>query len=149
MGANQYGTLGLGNTAAPILPIIIPSFSLFNGTGLDADLDGDGLDLYEEVLLGTDPLLVDSNGNGLADGDEFAIGLEGGDPDPDHDGLSNEAELLAGTNPFLADSDGDGALDGADAFPLDPTKTQLIAQPGDTTPPVITLTRPISATLIP
>jgi len=149
MGANQYGTLGLGNTAAPILPIIIPSFSLFNGTGLDADLDGDGLDLYEEVLLGTDPLLVDSNGNGLADGDEFAIGSEGGDPDPDHDGLSNEAELLAGTNPFVADSDGDGALDGADAFPLDPTKAQLTAQPGDTTPPVITLVRPTSATPIP
>ena len=148
-GGNSYGNLGLGNTVPPTLPTIVPSFMLFSGAGLDVDLDGDGLDLYEEILLGTDPLLVDTNGNGLSDLDEFTIGSEGASTDSDQDGLSNEAEALAGTGPFAADSDGDGAPDGADAFPLDPTKWQLNAQPGDTTAPIITLARPVAATPIP
>ena len=66
--------------------------------------------------------------------------------DLDADGLSNLAEAALGTNPFVADTDGDTVLDGADAFPLDPTRSTAPAPtPGDTTPPTITLTAPVSA----
>lgn len=54
------------------------------------DSDGDGLLDGEEVRLGTDPLLADTDGDGLTDAEEV---------------------LLHGTNPLLADTDGDGASD--------------------------------------
>ena len=42
-----------------------------------------------------------------------------------------------------------GHPDGADAYPLDPTRWELPPpDPGDTTPPVITLTEPTNAVLI-
>lgn len=49
----------------------------------DPDDDNDLLTDTEEALLGTNPLLVDSDGNGTPDGDE----------DADGDGQSNAAEL--------------------------------------------------------
>lgn len=67
-------------------------------------------------------------------------------PDYDADGVSNAQELLNGSDPFTADTDGDGVPDGADAFPTDPTRSSVPAPtPGDTTPPVITLTQPTGA----
>ncbi|MEQ8280115.1 MAG: S8 family serine peptidase [Deltaproteobacteria bacterium] len=90
---------------------------------VEDDPDGDGLGTgYEITILGTDPLLADTDGNGTDDGDE----------DFDLDGLGNGAELnmpgtvyfdpcRAGTSdPNAMDSDGDGTNDDADAFPLDP-----------------------------
>jgi hypothetical protein len=48
--------------------------------------------------------------------------------------------------PFVTDTDGDTVSDLLDDCPLDPTRTQRPAlDPNDTTPPVITLTRPASA----
>ena len=61
------------------------------------DLDDDGLTNAEEALVGTDPRLNDTDGDGLADGVEV-----------------NDV----GTDPTTADTDGDGADDGSDAFPL-------------------------------
>jgi hypothetical protein len=49
-----------------------------------------------------------------------------------------------------ADSDGDTRADGVDAFPLDPARWDPPAPiPGDTTPPVITLTYPTTAVPVP
>jgi hypothetical protein len=67
-----------------------------------ADTDGDGLsDGIEVKQTRTNPQLADSNGNGIADLLE----------DSDGDGLSNQEELALGTNPGMTDSDGDGLLD--------------------------------------
>lgn len=66
--------------------------------------------------------------------------------DLDEDGVSSDDERVAGTNPFVADSDSDGYDDLEDLFPTDPTRHTLTATPGDTTPPVITLSEPSSAT---
>ena len=68
-----------------------------------ADTDSDGLsDYIEKVVLGLDPLLKDTDGNGVDDGDE----------DGDNDGLSNIKEIELGTNLLLDDSDDDGLKDG-------------------------------------
>lgn len=87
-------------------------------------------------------------GDGLPDGTALALGLSATDPDMDQDGLLNGEELGLGTDPFVADSDGDGVLDGADGFPLDPTLGTLPPDPGDTTPPGVTLAEPAGAVLV-
>ena len=56
----------------------------------DKDTDGDGLFDPEELALGIDPLDPDSDGDGLNDGDE--VNTNGTDPteaDTDRDGLDD------------------------------------------------------------
>jgi len=65
--------------------------------GDNSDTDGDLLTDAEEALLGTNPNLADTDGNGISDADE----------DSDGDGISNLAELSNGTDD-LEDFDGDG-----------------------------------------
>lgn len=69
-----------------------------------ADLDGDGVgDACEE----------DSDGDGLTNAQESALGTNPNNPDTDGDGLMDGAEVNThGTNPLLADTDGDGLTDG-------------------------------------
>jgi hypothetical protein len=78
-----------------------------------ADSDGDGLDDAREAALGTDPSAPDTDGDGLSDRDEVDIfGTDPLSPDTDGDGIGDAEELAsAGTNPLLADSDGDGFSD--------------------------------------
>ena len=67
-----------------------------------ADTDTDGLnDGYELMVLGTDPLKTDSDNNGLSDANE----------DFDKDGLSNLTEQQLKTNPNKKDTDEDGLSD--------------------------------------
>jgi hypothetical protein len=124
VGANG---LALGNTA-------------FAGD----DTDGDGLSTADEWAIGSDPLDADTNDDGIRDGIAHASGIGSTNPDMDGDGVLNGLERLNGTDPLRADTDGDEVNDGVDAFPLDPTRTTAPpGTPGDTTPPVITLTDPI------
>jgi hypothetical protein len=65
------------------------------------DLDGDGLTNAQEAILGTNPNLFDSNGNGISDANE----------DFDGDGLPNSGEFRCGTDPFNPDTNGNGVND--------------------------------------
>ena len=71
----------------------------------DVDSDGDGLTDAEECALGTNPLLADSDGDGLLDRDE----------------------ILAGTSSTNPDTDGDGIPDNIDANPLVPDRSDFTA----------------------
>ena len=73
---------------------------------------------------------LDSDGDGLSDGDipaeglghEFCEAAANSDPlnpDTDGDGLSDGDEVALGTDPLNHDTDGDGVPDGSDADPLD------------------------------
>ncbi|HSM58121.1 MAG TPA: protein kinase [Candidatus Sulfomarinibacteraceae bacterium] len=83
------------------------------------DLDNDGLSNMAEVYVyGTDPNNPDTDGDGVADGDEIELGLDPLSPDTDGDGLSDGLELELGTDPLRADTDGDGLSDGLEVHEL-------------------------------
>ena len=114
-----------------------------------SDTDGDGVSTFDEYRSGTDPTSRDTNGDGVNDGTAFASGLSATNSDMDGDGLSNVEEALRGTDPFNRDTDGDGVPDGTDCFSLDVTRWQCPPpQPGDTTPPIITVSEPTNTVLI-
>jgi hypothetical protein len=90
------------------------------------DRDGDGLNGYEEIAVGTDPNRIDTDGDGLSDYAELR-GERRSDPtkkDTDNDGLSDGEEIERGTDPANADTDGDGVSDQNEIFgrtdPLNP-----------------------------
>jgi len=101
-----------------------------SATGLNPgdDLDNDGLTNLQEYQLGTNPLLADTDGDGLNDGDEVAGAgsrppTDPLNPDTDGDGLSDLAESNTGvwvsaadpgTDPTNPDTDGDGLSDGVE-----------------------------------
>jgi hypothetical protein len=87
------------------------------------DGDGDGLSNLEEYDLRTDPTSIDSDADGVDDGDELrSIGTDPSDSDTDGDGASDGAERdVLGTDPLNPDTDADGMADGFEAdFGLDP-----------------------------
>jgi alpha-tubulin suppressor-like RCC1 family protein len=149
-GANTWGQVG--DNDAPngkTWPVKVAVSAAVDNSWLTGDADGDGLSTWAEAAFATDALNRDSNGDGLLDGAAVASGKSPTNLDMDGDGLANSAELAAGTDPFRSDTDGDGVNDSADAFPLDPTRSQPPAPtPGDVTPPVITLQEPTNATLV-
>lgn len=61
---------------------------------------------------GTNPLVRDSDTDGLDDGLELSIGTSPSRPDTDGDGLSDGEEIGLCTSPLSADTDGDGLKDG-------------------------------------
>jgi len=122
------------SAAAIVLTILIMLACLFAGYAYitrynntanaalisDDDRDGDGLDNVEEVYVyETDPNRVDTDDDGLTDGEEIAAGLNPRSGDSDGDDLGDAEEALYGTNPRLADSDGDTLPDGLEIFTLE------------------------------
>lgn len=128
---------------------LVNGFAAADTAWAETDHDGDGLSTAAEWALGTDPWDADTNHDGIADG---AAASSSADPlatDIDGDGVPNEIERQMGTDPFNPDTDGDGHNDGEDGYPLDPTRWEgPPANPGDTTPPIVTLTEPMNATLV-
>lgn len=100
--------------------------SVFGTEKDNGDTDGDGLpDGYEVFVLGTNPLLSDTNSNGLSDGEEdldedglsnsmeYHLGINPKDSDTDSDHLSDREEVNTyNTNPLAEDTDADGLIDG-------------------------------------
>jgi hypothetical protein len=79
-------------------------------TSAATDADGDGLrDSFEQFQSHTDPLLPDSDNDGLSDAKE----------DPDHDSLTNLWEQRLRLNPLKRDSDADGKPDGQEDYDHD------------------------------
>ena len=86
------------------------------------DDDGDGLNSPDEVLVHrTDPLLPDTDGDTLNDGDEIANSTDPNNDDTDNDGLTDAVETNTGvfvdandtgTDPNNPDTDGGLAPDG-------------------------------------
>ena len=65
---------------------------------LAADHDGDGIPSATEIREGTDPLVYDTDRDGLHDGIERRLPFSANDPDSDDDGIS-DADELANTPP--------------------------------------------------
>ena len=120
------------------------------GDACDEDDDNDGLTDTEEVTLGTDPLLVDTDSDTVGDATDncpFVINLDqlntdgladGGDAcdeDDDNDSLTDTEEVTLGTNPLLIDTDSDTVGDATDNCPfvinLDQLNTDGLADGGD------------------
>ena len=73
----------------------------------------DGMGLSFVIGYGTDPLVADTDDDGISDGVE--VNTYGSDPrltDTDADGLTDAQEAALGTSLNNSDSDGDGLLDG-------------------------------------
>ena len=98
---------------APLLSSYGYIFEFKTSNPLLVDTDGDGLSDAEESQLGTNPNLVDTDGDGLNDYDELST--HGTDPlivDTDGDGLTDDEEILIYlTDALLVDTDGDGFTD--------------------------------------
>ncbi len=82
---------------------LVDSIEKSIGTDINrTDTDNDGLSDYTEFkVLGLDPLIADTDHNGVPDGDE----------DTDSDGLLNNEEVTYNTSPLFTDTDGDGLSD--------------------------------------
>ncbi len=105
-----------------VTPTVTPSVT--PTIDYELDTDGDELPDYVEVEIGSNPNMVDTDGDGLSDGlEHYLLGLNpisvdtNGDgildnnEDLDQDGLTNIEELTLGTNPLMADTDTDSISD--------------------------------------
>ena len=84
------------------------------------DRDEDGLFNYDETTHGSDPTSIDSDGDGLTDGDEvYVYSTNPSNADTDDDGINDDVEIGLGTDPtvdepivftdFSLGSNGDGS----------------------------------------
>lgn len=105
--------------------------------GPQIDSDNDGLSDGEEVKLGTNPYLSDTDNDGYTDKEEVDTKH---DPlhvdsnlllDQDNDGLTGKDELTFGTSLVEPDTDFDGTPDGVEVVQgTDPGKAKIMSLPG-------------------
>jgi hypothetical protein len=120
----------------------------------EVDSDGDGLTDEIETALGTDSLLPDSDADGVSDSDETDFyGTDALDSDTDDDRLDDAEELLTyGTNPLLDDTDDDDVLDGeevtAGSDPIDAVSVPATPTPNPTSTPEPTSEPTLEPTLV-
>ncbi len=75
------------------------------------DTDYDGLTDYQEFNFYTNPRDVDTDDDGLTDYVEWVLGTNMKGYDSEGDGLDDNLEMIFGTDPWLNDTDGDGVSD--------------------------------------
>ncbi len=79
---------------------------------LSADFDNDGLSLWQEFLINTNPNKFDTDEDGMSDGWEYDNGLDplvnDASGDIDNDGTSNIIDYIIATPNYPEDSDLDG-----------------------------------------
>jgi hypothetical protein len=90
-------------------------YGLSDSNAADAagDLDGDGISNAAEYLNHSNPIVVDSDSDGLSDYQEIVTySTDPANPDSDGDGLRDQDEVVTyHTNPWNTDTDGDGYTD--------------------------------------
>ncbi len=106
--------------APPAPPTAGRFFRVREESGIDSD--GDGLTDEQELALGLNIFFTDTDGDGMDDRFEVEHNLNARSDadawlDPDGDGLANIEEASLGTDPRNDDTDGDGVKDDADAVP--------------------------------
>ena len=129
---DQNQTSGVTDTTN--IPAQINNDQILFGQAVDSDKDG--LDDVREKEIGTNPQKVDTDGDGLSDGDEVIVYKTS--PlvsDTDGDGLSDGDEaLIWRSNPLNPDTDGDSYQDGEEVrngySPIGPGK--LFSAPSTT-----------------
>jgi hypothetical protein len=89
-----------GTAAAPIEETPAAAPTPASAVEAPGDSDGDGLEDVIEAELGTDPVDLDTDDDGLTDGDEYYVHQTGTrNPDTDGDGVVDGDEIANGTNP--------------------------------------------------
>jgi hypothetical protein len=94
-------------------PLLWDEFSIIRSSQIAADT---GVPAPEpaQTFLGTG---TDLDADNYPDAAELEIGLDPGNPDTDGDGVADGDELrIYGTEPFTWDTDGDGLSDGEELF---------------------------------
>ena len=103
-GLTDYQEYYITNTNPSVYDSVIDGVS-----DADADCDEDGLSNIYEIAIGTDPLLEDTDSDGLSDYEELYV---------------------YNTDPLVSDSDNDGLEDGAEIkLELDPTNPETFGTP--------------------
>jgi len=100
--------------------------------GLEVDSDGDGLTDAEEIALGTDPTNPDTDGDGISDGVEVRLSSLGFDP------LKPNTVPQCSALELITDSDGDGLTDCEEK--LLGTDASLVDSDGDGIPDLVEFT---------
>ncbi|MBI1289956.1 hypothetical protein GC173_01760 [bacterium] len=100
------------------------------------DSDGDGINDDAETALGTNPNNADSDNDGIPDGVEVRLGLNPlvieSNTDTDGDKIPDAVELVLGTNANDADTDNDGIRDDYEVLVgTDPTSASQTPSFGD------------------
>lgn len=142
---NQVASATLTITAQTAQVAAITQTAIYNQTAAaqqgQEDTDGDGLTNAQEQALGTDPNSPDTDNDRLLDGDEVRLGANPFDPDTDNDGIIDglDLDVLDPNNPRLTAT----ALAGLPTATVQPTPTFTTqVQPTSTNPPLPTDTPP-------
>jgi outer membrane protein assembly factor BamB len=115
-GALNVAAIGIVDADEDGLPLLWESlYNLDDNNAADAAVDSDEDDLtnLEEFAVKTNPMVADTDGDGLLDGAEVNTHLTSPlESDTDQDGLTDGAEVNEhGTDPLSTDSDEDGLSD--------------------------------------
>ena len=127
MSSSSYQLVGTLGQSSPLGASNTPTLTYTNYPGFWQadecvfDGDTDGLTNCVEYGLGTQAYVRDSDVDGLIDGEEVVLGLDGYTTDPllfdtDGDLLGDGAEHNAGSNPRKTDTDNDGLTDGQEVL---------------------------------